>query len=138
MRRHLVLALAVAAMTACGDDDDSNGDDGGNGNGDDTLQTFRCSFPGNLCDDIRANISSSQRAELVAGCQENGGEEADSCPATGRLAGHCRYTGTTVSELTGVALTNATMDEYFYTAGEWTTESAQEYCALPPAGTWVP
>jgi len=130
MRNHLAVIVLAGLLAACGDDDDSDGKNN---------VTVRCVFVDDFCDAITGSMTSTQRTALSTACGEGGGTFGEGgCPTAGAVAGHCFYTGDVVSMMTGVPISGATADEYYYVAGDWTSESAQAWCESPPAGTWVP
>jgi len=125
MRNFAAGFVAAALLAGCG----GGSSDGG------SVTTLRCLFVDDMCQEITAVMTASQQATLGTSCTNGGGAYAvGNCPTAGAVAGHCYYTGTTVL---GGAIAGATANEYYYSAG-WTLTAAQTYCALPPAGTWVP
>lgn len=100
-----------------------------------TPQTLRCLWAGDVCDEIAGTMTPSQRSVIASSCATGGGSFAEgTCSQAGTVAGHCRYDDTI---LAGVSVAGGTIDEY-YDGAAWTLTDAQAFCAVPPAGTWVP
>lgn len=128
MRHVMAVMVAAVVMSGCG----GGGSDPPPG----TSRTLSCTFPAEGCQAVTAVLTDAQQSSLQTSCGTSGGTFfAGACSTTNMVAGHCHYTGMTISA--GGASIVGVMDEYYDTA-TWTLLSAQGYCAAPPAGTWVP
>jgi hypothetical protein len=101
-----------------------------------TTQTIACTFTDDRCDSLTAQLTAAESTALQTGCGQDGGIVGAACSTVGALSGRCQYAGAAAVAY-GIPYPGATLDEYFY-AASWTLTSAQDYCALAPAGVWVP
>jgi len=124
MRKFLCL-MAVALAAAC-----SSSSSGGGGPG----TSLSCYFPNEDCSLVNkaSGFTSADVALLQQQCTQGGGMVGTSCSTVGAVDGYCFYSD--FEALSGLPVSGATMNEYYYTAS-WTEANAQLSCALS-GGTW--